>query len=67
MPRFAILNNNYVTNIIVADSLIEAESVGKAVEFTDENPANIGWTYNEESKQFIVPTAEIQNTEEPNA
>ena len=55
MATFAIINNNTVENVIVADDLAIAESVtGKlCVEYTEENPAGIGWTYN--GVNFIAP------------
>ena len=48
MATFAVIDNNIVTNIIVADTKEIAETVtgSTCVEYTDENPAGIGWTYN---------------------
>ena len=47
MATFAIINDNTVENIIVADTKEIAEQViGKTcIEYTDENPASIGYTY----------------------
>jgi len=47
MANFAILSGSQVTNIIVAKDLKTAESVTKekCVEYTEENPAGIGWNY----------------------
>jgi hypothetical protein len=47
MATFAVMNSNIVENIIVADTKEIAEQVtGKeCVEYTDSNPAGIGWTY----------------------
>jgi hypothetical protein len=47
MATFAVINDNIVENVIVADTKEIAEQVtGKeCVEYTDENPAGIGWTY----------------------
>lgn len=48
MANYAVLNNNnIVENIIVADTKEIAEEVtGKTcVEYTDSNPAGIGWSY----------------------
>ena len=47
MPNFAIIEDEKVTNIILADSKAIAEEVtGKnCVEFTDANPACIGLGY----------------------
>lgn len=58
MATYAVVENNLVTNIIVADTLEIAEKVtGKTcVEYDDENFAGIGWTYDGES--FTPPAIE---------
>jgi len=45
--KLAVIENNVVINIIVADSVEIAETItnGLCVEYTDNNPASIGWTY----------------------
>jgi hypothetical protein len=57
MTKFAIVENNQVTNIIVADDAEIAVAVSRAgsiaVEYTDENPAGIGWTY--DGTKFVAP------------
>jgi hypothetical protein len=47
MANYAVVQNDKVTNVIVADSKEMAEQVTglTCVEYTDENPASIGWTY----------------------
>ena len=48
MANFAVLDQtNVVANIIVAETQEIAEDVTKAIciEYTDENPAEIGWIY----------------------
>ena len=47
MAYFAVLDDNLVVNVIEADTLEIAQKVTKAncVEYTNENPAGIGWTY----------------------
>jgi hypothetical protein len=57
MFNFAVMNSNIVENIILADSKEIAEQATNKVclEYTNENPAGIGWTYNEESNIFIPP------------
>ena len=47
MATFAVMNSNIVDNIIVADTKEIAEQVtGKeCIEYTDANPAGIGYTY----------------------
>ena len=47
MATFAVMNDNIVENIIVADTKEIAERIiGKeCIEYTEENPAGIGWTY----------------------
>jgi hypothetical protein len=58
MTNYAVLNNNTVTNVIVADTKEIAETVtgSTCVEYTNENPASIGWTYDGEN--FIAPVVE---------
>jgi len=48
MATYAVLQDNKVINIIVADTLEDATGVTglDCVEYTPENPAGIGWTYN---------------------
>jgi hypothetical protein len=57
MSKFAVIENNNVINIIVADSLQDANSLTGAncIEYTDDNPAFMGGTYDPSSKTFISP------------
>jgi hypothetical protein len=61
MLYFAVIENDKVTNRIIADSLEIAESVtGKTcIEFTDIHTGNIGDTY--DGTNFISPTIEENN------
>jgi hypothetical protein len=56
MTTFAILENNVVINVIVADSkTIAEEATGLiAIEYTEENPAKIGQTYNQTNNTFYT-------------
>ena len=47
MATFAIIENNIVTNTILADTLEDAQLITNStcVEFTETPPAGIGWTY----------------------
>jgi hypothetical protein len=47
MANFAVLSGSSVVNVIVATSKKNAELATKAecVEYKDENPAGIGWSY----------------------
>jgi hypothetical protein len=58
MANYAVLNGNNVENTIVAESLEIAETVTQktCVEYSDSNPAGIGWTY--DGTKFIAPTPE---------
>lgn len=58
MANYAIVENNIVTNVIVADSKEIAEEVTGLVciEYTQENPAGIGWAY--DGTNFVSPSAE---------
>ena len=52
-----MMSGNTVTNIIVADNKEETEAVLSCtlIEYTEENPAGIGFTYDEETGNFIPP------------
>ena len=58
MATFAVLNGNIVENIIVADTKEVAELVSRltCVEYTSENPAVIGGTY--DGSTFTNPITE---------
>jgi hypothetical protein len=59
MANFAQVTNNVVQNLIIADTLADAESVlgvGSCIELTDNIALSIGWTYNPETKAFSAPT-----------
>ena len=60
MPTFAMMGGNSVTNIIMADDkeATEAALNCKLIEYTAENPAGIGWTYDEETGRFNPPVVE---------
>jgi hypothetical protein len=55
MANFAVIKNGVVNNVIVADIKEVAELVTglTCVEYTDENPAGIGWTY--DGVNFVAP------------
>ena len=58
MANFAVLDEtNVVTNIIVAETKEIAEDVTQAtcIEYTDENPAEIGWIYDPVTGTFAPP------------
>jgi hypothetical protein len=57
MFNFAVMNSNIVENIILADSKEIAEQVTNkiCIEYTNENPAGIGYTYDENTNTFIPP------------
>ena len=52
---FAVLSGTQVSNIIVATSKKIAEDLTNSicVEYTTDNPAGIGWTY--DGEVFIAP------------
>jgi hypothetical protein len=55
--NIAIIENGIVVNTIVCESVELAESITglTAVEYTDEKPAGINWTYNSTTKKFKSP------------
>lgn len=57
MATFAQMGGNTVTNIVVGDSKEELERIfgGTFIEYTAENPAGMGWTYDEATNTFINP------------
>jgi hypothetical protein len=54
---FAVIENGIVVNVIVGveDEVVEANQE-KYIEYTDENPARIGYTY--DGTNFIAPVIE---------
>ena len=59
MATFAMMSGNSVSNVIVADDKAATESALNCtlVEFTPENPAGIGWTFDPETGRFDAPVA----------
>jgi hypothetical protein len=58
MKTFAVIDaNNVVINVIVCDSAETADLVTHeiCIEYTEENPAGIGWTYDSVTGKFIPP------------
>lgn len=65
MATYAMMSGNSVSNIIVADDkeATEAALGCTLIEFTPDNPAGIGWTYDPETGKFVAPvTDEPQET-----
>lgn len=58
MATFAVIENEKVINVIIAESKTVAEELtGKVcAEYTNEDPAGIGWTY--DGTNFIAPVVE---------
>ncbi|CAB4180332.1 hypothetical protein UFOVP1662_5 [uncultured Caudovirales phage] len=63
MKNYAVISGSTVINVISAQDLESAELATKSscVEYTEENPAGIGWTY--DGKKFIAPTPPVENVE----
>jgi hypothetical protein len=55
MANYAVMIDNIVENIIVAESLEIAQTIIQktCIEYTDENPAGIGWVY--DGEKFVAP------------
>lgn len=55
--KFAVLDNNIVINLIIADNLKIAENVTKlkCIQYTDHNLVDINWIYDENTDKFINP------------
>jgi hypothetical protein len=58
MKNYAVVDNNIVINTIVADSKEIAEEVtGKqCIEYQDENPMGIGWSWSNVYNKYISPS-----------
>ena len=61
MVNFAVITGNQVTNVIVAETKEDAELVtqSECIEYTDENPAAIGWFYDKNNNTFLKEYPEI--------
>ena len=62
MATYAMMSGSIVSNVIVADDKVATEQALKCVliEFTNENPAGIGWTYDPETNTFTPPVEETE-------
>lgn len=58
MPNFAVIENDVVVNIILADTQEIANQVTnkECVQYADENPIGIGWI--RENGTFVAPKLE---------
>ena len=59
MATYAVIDNELVVNVILADSKEIADQCNPGficVEYTTENPAAIGWTY--DGTNFTPPVIE---------
>jgi len=61
MATFAVMGGNTVSTVIVADSKEEAEAAlgVSLIEYTPENPAGIGWIYDEATGKFLAPAQDL--------
>jgi hypothetical protein len=66
MATFAVIENNIVTNTILAETLADAKlGSGKTcVEYTELNLASIGWTYDGTTNTFTAPIETPVSTDE---
>lgn len=66
MATYAMMGGNVVSNIIMADDKAATEAAlgCTLIEYTPENPAGIGYIYDETTGKFIAPVVE-ENPEEP--
>ena len=57
MTNFAVLSGDIVSNVIVANTLADAEIATNSVcvESTEDNPAGIGFSYDAKSGKFTRP------------
>jgi len=66
MATFAVMSGNTVSTVIVADNKeqCEADLGVTLIEYTPENPAGIGWTYDEVTGKFATPIVEEETDAE---
>jgi len=57
MATFAVMGGNSVSNVILSDNKEETElALGVTlIEYTPQNPAGIGWIYDEATGKFVAP------------
>jgi len=57
MAKYAVINNEKVINIIVADSLEIAQEVTGSIciEYTSEAPLEINWYWDDTANNYIMP------------
>lgn len=62
MGTYAMMNGNTVDNVIVADNKEETEQALHCtlIEYTPDNPAGIGYTYDPETGRFTPPAIDEQ-------
>jgi hypothetical protein len=60
MATYAVMSGTSVSNVIVADDPQDASKVlgAELIEYTPENPAGIGWVYDQETGRFTPPVIE---------
>jgi uncharacterized protein YbjT (DUF2867 family) len=66
MPTFAMMSGNTVETIIMADDKEATEAALRCtlIEYTAENPAGVGWSYDPETGVFTEPVeAEVVEAE----
>ena len=65
MATFAMMGGNTVSNVIVADDKEATEAALNCtlIEYTPENPAGIGWSYDETTGKFSKPVVVEEHTE----
>ena len=62
MALYAVMHGDTVENVIVCDDKETAETVtGKTcIQYSKENPAGIGWTYDKDTNVFINPNPPVE-------
>lgn len=62
MGTYAMMSGNTVSNVIMADNKEETEQALSCIliEYTTDNPAGIGYTYDPETGRFTPPATDEQ-------
>ena len=68
MATYAMMAGNTVENIVMADDKEATEAALNCVliEFTPDNPAGTGWSYDAETGKFIEPVLPIEEETDGN-
>jgi hypothetical protein len=58
MATYAVVENNLIINVILADSKEIAEEITQkeCIEYTEENPLGVGYYWSQDHNKYIMPS-----------